>query len=120
MAGPDDEIAAGASGHGRLRASHADREQVISTLKAAFVHGLLAKDEFDQRVSHAFASRTRGELAALTADIPAGIAAAQPPRTPARVPGKAAKATICVGLALALFTVAAAMGPWALGTWLNG
>ena len=64
MAGPGDEIAAGAAGRGRLRASHADREQVISILKAAFVQGMLAKDEFDQRVGHAFASRTRGELAA--------------------------------------------------------
>ena len=115
MAGPGDEIAAGAAGRSRLRASHADREQVISTLKAAFVHGMLAKDEFDQRVGRAFASRTRGELAALTADIPAGIVAAQPLRTPARVPGKAAKAAICVSLALALFAVAAAMGAMGLG-----
>jgi hypothetical protein len=35
MAGPEDEIAAGAGGRGYLRASHADREQVIETLKAA-------------------------------------------------------------------------------------
>src|SRR5260370_26821823 len=35
---------------GRLRASHADREQVIDTLKDAFVHGRLTKDEFDARV----------------------------------------------------------------------
>jgi hypothetical protein len=108
MAGPGDEITAGA-GHS-LRASHADREQVIRTLKAAFVHGMLAKDEFDQRVDHAFASRTLGELAALTADIPAGMVAAQPSRTPARVPRKAAKAAVCVSLVLVLFTVAAAMG----------
>src|SRR5689334_21619082 len=85
MAGPEDEIAAGAAGHGRLRASHADREQVIGTLKAAFVHGMLAKDEFDQRVGHAFASRTRGELAALTADLPVGL-------TEVRPPGKAVRA----------------------------
>ena len=32
-----------------LRASHADREQVIGTLKAAFVHGRLARDEFGLR-----------------------------------------------------------------------
>jgi hypothetical protein len=37
MAGPGDEIAAGAGDRGRLRASHADREQVIDALKAAFV-----------------------------------------------------------------------------------
>ena len=58
MAGPGDEIAAGAAGRGRLRASHADREQVISILKAAFVQGMLAKDEFGLRVGQAFASRS--------------------------------------------------------------
>jgi len=37
MTGPGDEMAAGTAGRGRLRASHADREQVIGTLKAVFV-----------------------------------------------------------------------------------
>ena len=82
--GPGDEIAAAAGGRGRLRASHADREQVIDALKAAFVRGRLDKDEFDARVGQAFTSRTYAELAALTADIPAGPAAAPPPRKPAR------------------------------------
>jgi hypothetical protein len=79
MAGPGDELAAGAGGRGRLRASHADRDQVIGTLKAAFVAGMLAKDEFDVRVGQALASRTYAELAVLTADLPPGMAAAQPP-----------------------------------------
>jgi 8-hydroxy-5-deazaflavin:NADPH oxidoreductase len=56
----------------QLRASHADREQAIDTLKAAFVQGRLAKDEFDARLGQAFASRTFAELAAVTGDIPAG------------------------------------------------
>jgi hypothetical protein len=86
MAGPGDEIAAGAGGHGHLRASHADREQVIDVLKAAFVQGRLAKDEFDLRVGQVLGARTYAELAAHTADIPAGPATAQPP-TPA--PGRA-------------------------------
>jgi Domain of unknown function (DUF1707) len=83
MAGPGDEIAAGKAGRGHLRASHADREQVVGTLKAAFVQGMLAKDEFDLRVSQAFASRTYADLAALTADLPA----AKPPQ-PARAQGE--------------------------------
>jgi hypothetical protein len=111
MEGQGDEIAAGAAGRNRLRASHADREQVIGILKAAFVQGMLDKDEFDQRMSQAFAARTHADLAAVTADLPAGLAPTQPPRTPSQVPTKAAKAAICVGLALALFTVAAALGP---------
>ena len=53
-------------------------------LKAAFVQGRLTKDEFDTRVGQALASRTHGDLAAVTADIPAGVAGGQPPRTPAR------------------------------------
>ena len=59
-----------AAGRGRLRASHADREQVVDTLKAAFVQGLLAQDELDARVGQALAARTYAELAALTADLP--------------------------------------------------
>ena len=55
-----------------VRASHADREQVIDALKAAFVQGRLTEDEFDARAGQAFASQTYAELAAVTADIPAG------------------------------------------------
>ena len=79
VTGPGDELAASAAGRGRLRVSHADREQVIDTLKAAFVQGMLAKDEFDLRVSQAFASRTYAELAAVTVGLPAEPTAAQPP-----------------------------------------
>ena len=82
MARPGDEIAAGAGSRGHLRASHADGEQVIGVLKAAFVEGMLAKDEFDLRVGLALASQTDAELAALTADLPAGLAAAEPPQPP--------------------------------------
>ena len=87
MTEPGDEIAAGAGGRGHLRASHTDREQVIGTLKAAFVQGLLAKDEFDLRVGQALASRTYAELAAVTADLSAGLTAAQP-SLPARPQGE--------------------------------
>ena len=78
MTGPGDETAA-VSADRSLRASHADREQVIDTLKAAFVQGRLTKDEFDARVGQAFASRTYADLAAVTDDIPAGPIGAQPP-----------------------------------------
>ncbi len=78
MAGPGDEITAGAVGHSHLRASHVNREQVIDVLKAAFVQGRLAKDEFDLRVGQVLASRTYADLAVLTGDIPAGLTGAQP------------------------------------------
>jgi len=82
MAGPETEIAAGTGSRGHLRASHADREQVIDTLKAAFVQGRLVKDELDLRVGQALAPQTYAELAALTADLPAGLhlGKSRPPR----------------------------------------
>ncbi|HEY7264497.1 MAG TPA: DUF1707 domain-containing protein [Trebonia sp.] len=103
MAGPGDEIAAGASGLSRLRASHADREQVIEVLKAAFVQGRLDRDELDLRVGQALASRTYADLAALTADItPAQLTRARPPepaRGSANKKKKAVAALSCATLA---------------------
>jgi hypothetical protein len=81
MSGPGDQTA-GAEGrdHGALRASHADRERVVTALKAAFVEGRLTEDELDARVGQVYASRTYAELAevtaAVTADIPAELAGA--------------------------------------------
>ena len=77
MTGPADEIA----GQSRFRASHADREQVVGALQAAFVQGRLTAAELDERVGQALAARTYADLAALTADLPAG-----PERAPAPVP----------------------------------
>ena len=79
--GPSEERAAAA---GSLRASHAEREQAISALQAAFVQGRLTSDEFDTRVGQALASRTRAQLTAITADIPVGLTGVQPARRPAQ------------------------------------
>ena len=67
-----------------LRASRADRERVIDLLKAAFVQGRLDRDEFDARIGQAVASRTYGELAAVTAGLPAEQTGALPRRPPVR------------------------------------
>lgn len=85
MAGPGDEIPAVAAGLGRLRASRADRERAIDVLKAAFVQGRLAKDEFDARIGQVLTSRSYADLAAVTADLPVRLTVAQPVRTPGRV-----------------------------------
>ena len=109
------------AGHGHLQASHADREQVVSMLKAAYVQGRLGKDEFDLRVDQAFGSGTYAELAAVTADLPAGLATAkrsQPAQAqdePVRRPGRrmalaAISVLAAMVMALALAT-AAAPGP---------
>jgi len=79
MAWPGDGVTRGLNGRGDLRASHADREQVVGALKAAFVAGMLAKDEFDLRVGEVLASRTYAELADLTVDLPAGLEERQQP-----------------------------------------
>jgi Domain of unknown function (DUF1707) len=86
MAWPAREMTAG-DDRGRLRTSHADRDRVVDTLKAAYVYGLVTKDEFDTRVGQTLAARTYAELTAITADIPAGLAPAPPPLRPA--PAKA-------------------------------
>ena len=70
-----------AARQGRFRASHADREQVVGALQAAFVQGRLTTDELDERVGQALAARTYADLAALTADLPVG-----PDRAPVPVP----------------------------------
>jgi Domain of unknown function (DUF1707) len=62
---------------------------VIGTLKAAYVYGLVTKDEFDARVSQTFAARTHAELSLVTADIPAGLAAASSRPGPAPATGNA-------------------------------
>jgi len=100
-----DEIAAGAGGRGRLPASHADREQVIEALKAAFVQGRLDRDEFDQRVGQALTSQTYADLAALTADIPARPASARPPEPARRSVNKKAVAAMA-------YATAAFLGLW--------
>jgi hypothetical protein len=88
-AGPGDQMAA-AKGSGHIRASDADREQVIDALKDAFVQGRLTKDELSVRAGRALVSRTYAELTAVTADvvsIPAWLTEARP-RRPDRAPAR--------------------------------
>lgn len=92
----------------RLRASHADRNQAIERLKAAFVHGRLTKDELETRAAQAFSARTYADLSALTADLPAEPAVAKPPSQPAPAqPRRPVHPSIKVGAGvLALVTTA--------------
>ena len=92
MPGPEDEIAATAGeSRGHLRASHTDREQVIGTLKAAFVQGRLTEDELGARAGQVYASRTYAELATVTAEVTADIPAELTRARPARDPWRATK-----------------------------
>ena len=104
--GPQDPAAAGRD---RLRAGHADREQVIGTLKDAFVHGRVTKDELDARTGQALTARTYADLAVLTAGIPPGPAVAGSGRPPAPARRRPlARAAVKSGICL--FIAAAAIG----------
>lgn len=66
---PVDPVAAARA---RLRASDADREQAIEALKVAFTQGRLTPGDLDVRLDRALMARTYAEVAAATADMPAG------------------------------------------------
>ena len=59
--------------HDSMRASSADRERAVDVLKAGFAEGRLTQDEYNDRMGQAYSARTYGELATLTADLPAGV-----------------------------------------------
>jgi hypothetical protein len=54
-----------------IRASDLDREVVVTALRDAYTAGRLTLEEFDERVTAAYTSRTWGELRKLTEDLPA-------------------------------------------------
>jgi len=95
-------------GRGRLRAAHTDRERVVATLTAAYVYGLVTKDEFDARVSQTFAARTYAELAVITADIPAGLALPPSPSSPAPAASPPVRANLGPGRGAVVATAALA------------
>jgi hypothetical protein len=65
-----------------MRASHLDRDRVADVLRVAAGDGRLTADELDQRLEQALTSRTLGDLAVLTRDLPGpGLAAGALPAT---------------------------------------
>jgi len=100
MAEPGNEMAADAGNDNQLLIY---RERVTRTLRAALVQGRLTEDEYDERIGQASASRSRAELAALTADLPVGQidASIRPP--------KAGDAWIGVGVIIAAASVIVAV-----------
>ncbi|GAA3072969.1 hypothetical protein FHS39_004250 [Streptomyces olivoverticillatus] len=55
---------------GLLRVSDAEREAAAGRLQAAVGEGRLSLEELDRRVAALYAARTRGEMEAVTADLP--------------------------------------------------
>ena len=54
-----------------IRASDAERDQTLALLRRHFGDGRLTLTELEERVADASEARTRGQLRALTADLPA-------------------------------------------------
>jgi hypothetical protein len=74
-----------------VRVSDRDRDEVAHRLQEAFAEGRLDDDEFDQRMRAALTAKLSTELAAITADLPAGgqrPAAVAPAVVAGRTPGK--------------------------------
>ena len=68
-------------GDSLVRASDAERDRVVEALAAASAEGRLTLEEYSERSDAALVARTLGDLASLTADLPAaphGDAAAVP------------------------------------------
>jgi len=78
---------------GELRASHADRDQVVELLRVAAGDGRLSAEELDDRLERALTARTYAELAPLTADLPAA------PGAPVVPPGAGAVSATAKDLA---------------------
>jgi Domain of unknown function (DUF1707)./Predicted membrane protein (DUF2154). len=60
-----------------LRASDADRERVTEQLRDALAEGRLDMEEFEERLEATYASRTYGELAPITRDLPGAAVTAR-------------------------------------------
>ncbi|MFH9419146.1 DUF1707 domain-containing protein [Streptomyces sp. NPDC017529] len=61
-----------------MKASHADRDQVVEILRDAAGDGRLTTEELEERVTAALAARTIGDLAGLTRDLPVSPAPTDP------------------------------------------
>lgn len=69
---------------GLVRIGDEERERTVALLHEHASRGRLDPEELDDRVERALRARTRGDLAALTADLPDAAAPAPSPRRPSR------------------------------------
>jgi hypothetical protein len=68
-ANPPEPSSVGPIAGGNLRASDADREQVLTVLSTAFAEGRLTRDEHDERLSRVISAKTFDDLVPLTHDL---------------------------------------------------
>ena len=79
-----------------LRASDAEREQVVDALRDHAALGRLSTDELEERTGAAYAATTRGELVALRSDLPDEVLPAPRPvpAAPPEVVGERMRAVL--------------------------
>ena len=103
----------------QMKASDADRDEVVAALSEHFQAGRLTAEELDERTGRALAARTQDELDSLTADLPDLLPAGPLPAARSHVPGFPRAALIVAalaGLAIASVVLGAGAGQhkWAL------
>ena len=97
-----------------VRASDAERDAVVQALGAAHAEGRLTMDELQERVERGVAARTREDLDALTADLPA-----RPRVRPTADPALLVLLGLALALVVALFGVVVTRGAaWWVLIWL--
>jgi Domain of unknown function (DUF1707) len=92
-----------------MRASDADRDRVAAILREHTAQGRITMEEFHERLEQLYESRTYGELAKLTADLP-DVDLRHRPARPAQLPARSG------GLHPGM---RAAWGAWAMASGIN-
>lgn len=85
-----------------VRASDAERDATAEVLRAAFAEGRLARAELDERLTAAYAAKSRADLQGLTGDLPGAVPGAVTAydRLPAAVHGPGMPLSPCLLLCL--------------------
>jgi hypothetical protein len=97
----------------QMRAADSDRDAVASRLGEHMSAGRLTVAEYEDRVARAYAAKTYGELATLTADLPAGRGGTSRQAGPAARPQPVAARACAPWAARGSTWRRAAWGSWA-------
>lgn len=95
-----------------LRASDAEREQVIDDLRQHAADGRLTMDEFEQRVAEALAATTRGDLEPVLRELPPLERASQPRPRPRRQVRMPSGRTVFAAVAIVFAVIMVMQGLW--------
>ncbi|MFC4010785.1 DUF1707 domain-containing protein [Nonomuraea purpurea] len=92
-----------------MRASDSDRDRVAAVLREHTAQGRITMDEFNERLEQLYKSKTYGELARLTADLPDVDLRNLPAKKPDSAPQHSAQGA----------AMQAAWGAWAVASGVN-